>query len=101
MRRALAFLTPLGGAAAPSPSALAWFPVVGAAMGLALGAVWWGVARLWAPYAATLVIDEADDALAGAVEDEGIRCVVAPTVMHGPPEAAALARTVLGAGAGG
>jgi LPPG:FO 2-phospho-L-lactate transferase len=60
-----------------------------------------GVARLWAPYAATLVIDEADDALSGAVEDEGIRCVVAPTVMHGPPEAAALARTVLGAGAGG
>ena len=43
-----------------------------------------GVARLYAPLAATLVIDEADAGLAGAVEDAGMRCVVAPTVMHGP-----------------
>jgi len=56
-----------------------------------------GVARLWAPVAATLVVDEADAALAGAVEAEGVRCTVAPTVMRGPAEAAALARTVLDA----
>jgi LPPG:FO 2-phospho-L-lactate transferase len=56
-----------------------------------------GVARLWAPYAATLVIDEADAALAGAVAAAGMRPVVAPTVMTGPTEAAALARIVLGA----
>ena len=56
-----------------------------------------GVARLWAPWAATLVIDEADAALAPAVEEEGVRCVVAPTVMRGPEEAAALARVVLAA----
>jgi hypothetical protein len=54
-----------------------------------------GVARLWAPYAATLVIDEADRALAGAVADAGMHPVVAPTVMAGPAEAAALARIVL------
>jgi LPPG:FO 2-phospho-L-lactate transferase len=54
-----------------------------------------GVARLYADVAATLVIDEADAALAGAVEDEGVRCVVAPTLMHGPAEAAALARVTL------
>jgi LPPG:FO 2-phospho-L-lactate transferase len=54
-----------------------------------------GVARLWAPWAATLVVDEADAALAPLVEEEGVRCVVAPTVMHGPAEAAALARVVL------
>ena len=54
-----------------------------------------GVARLYAPLAACLVIDEADAALAGAVEAVGMRCVVAPTVMHGPAESAALARTVL------
>jgi LPPG:FO 2-phospho-L-lactate transferase len=54
-----------------------------------------GVARLYAPIAATLVIDTADADLAGAVEEAGMRCVVAPTVMHGPVEAAALARVVL------
>ncbi len=54
-----------------------------------------GVARLWSPYAATLVIDVADAALAEAVAGAGMRPVVAPTVMVGPPEAAALARTVL------
>ena len=54
-----------------------------------------GVARLYAPYAACLVVDDADGALAPAVEAEGVRCVVAPTVMKGPAEAAALARVVL------
>jgi LPPG:FO 2-phospho-L-lactate transferase len=57
-----------------------------------------GVARLYAGLAATLVVDEADAGHAGAVEAEGMRCLVTPTVMRGPEEAAALARTVLGAG---
>jgi len=56
-----------------------------------------GVARLYAPWVATLVIDEADAHLAGAVEAEGVRCVVAPTVMADPARAAALARVVLDA----
>jgi LPPG:FO 2-phospho-L-lactate transferase len=55
-----------------------------------------GVARLYAPIAATLVIDEADAGLATQVEEAGVRCIVAPTLMHGPPEAAALAKVVLG-----
>jgi LPPG:FO 2-phospho-L-lactate transferase len=54
-----------------------------------------GVARLYAPIAATLVVDEADAGLAPAVEEEGMRCIVAPTIMRGPAEAAALARVVL------
>jgi LPPG:FO 2-phospho-L-lactate transferase len=54
-----------------------------------------GVARLYAPLAARLVIDEADADLADAVTAEGIEAVVAPTMMDGPPEAAALARVVL------
>lgn len=57
-----------------------------------------GVARLYQAVAATLVIDEVDGALASAVEDAGMRCVVAPTIMRGPSEAAALARVVLAAG---
>jgi len=58
-----------------------------------------GVARLYAPFVGTLVIDSADAHRAGDVEAEGVRCVVAPTVMHGPAEAAALARVVLDANA--
>ena len=54
-----------------------------------------GVARLYAPLAARLVIDEADADLADAVTAEGIEAVVAPTMMYGPPEAAALARVVV------
>jgi LPPG:FO 2-phospho-L-lactate transferase len=54
-----------------------------------------GVARMWAPFAATLVIDEADRDRAGEVEAAGMRAVVGPTIMSGPPEAAALARLVL------
>ena len=56
-----------------------------------------GVARLYAPWVHTLVIDEADRDLAGAVEAEGLRCVVAPTVMRTPALASALARTVIDA----
>ena len=56
-----------------------------------------GVARLYASLAATLVVDEADAGLAGAVEEEGLRCVVAPAVMSGLAEAASLARAVLDA----
>jgi LPPG:FO 2-phospho-L-lactate transferase len=54
-----------------------------------------GVARLYAPLASKLVIDEADADLADAVDAEGIEAVVAPTMMYGPPEAKALAEVVL------
>ena len=57
-----------------------------------------GVARLYAPIAATLIIDEADAELAGAVEAEGLACVVAPTIMAGRAEAATLAGHVLASG---
>ena len=56
-----------------------------------------GVARLYAPFAATLVVDDADAALAAPVEACGVRCVVAPTVMHTPAHAAALATRLLDA----
>ena len=56
-----------------------------------------GVARLYAPYASVLLVDEADRDLADTVEREGMRCVVTPTVMSGPEQAAALARAAIGA----
>jgi LPPG:FO 2-phospho-L-lactate transferase len=54
-----------------------------------------GVARLYAPWVGTLVVDEADRQHAAAVEAEGVRCVVAPTIMDSPGRAAALARVVV------
>jgi LPPG:FO 2-phospho-L-lactate transferase len=56
-----------------------------------------GVARWYASWVGTRVIDEADASLAGAVEAEGVRCLVAPTVMSTVDHAAALSRTVLDA----
>ena len=56
-----------------------------------------GVARLYAPLAAVLVIDAADADLAPAVEEQGMRVVVTPTVMSTPERARSLAATVLGA----
>ncbi len=60
-----------------------------------------GVARLYAPICATLVIDHADAALAEAVEAEGMRCIVTDTIMRDPEVAGRLARTTLDASAPG
>ena len=54
-----------------------------------------GVARLWSRWAATLVVDEADADAVVDVEAQGVRCVVAPSIMSGPVEAARLASVVL------
>lgn len=56
-----------------------------------------GIARLCAPWAGTLVIDEQDAALAPCVEAEGVRPVVAPTIMSTSARAAALAEVVVDA----
>ena len=60
-----------------------------------------GVARMWAPYAATLVMDEADRDRVPDVEAAGMRAVVGPTVMTGVEESAALARLALDAASPG
>jgi len=53
-----------------------------------------GVARLYAPWVGTLVIDDVDAALAPTIEREGVRCVVTDTVMASRARAAALAEVV-------
>jgi len=72
MRRAWSFLTPFGGAADPAPSALAWFPVVGALIGLAVGGIWWAARRGWAPPAAAAVAVIADAGLTGMLHLDGL-----------------------------
>lgn len=54
-----------------------------------------GIARLYSPYCSALIIDSADADSSDAVEAEGLRCVVADTIMSGPAEAAALAKVVI------
>jgi adenosylcobinamide-GDP ribazoletransferase len=72
MRRALAFLTPFGGAAVPASGTLDWFPVVGAVIGLAVGGVWWVAARAWPPAAAAGVVILSDVVLTGYLHLDGL-----------------------------
>jgi LPPG:FO 2-phospho-L-lactate transferase len=60
-----------------------------------------GVARLYAPIAATLVIDPVDADLATDVETTGMRCVVTPTVMSDADVSRALAEACLAVAAAG
>ncbi len=53
-----------------------------------------GVARLYASWAGTLVVDVADRDRASEVEALGLRCLVAPTVMSTPERAEVLAALV-------
>jgi LPPG:FO 2-phospho-L-lactate transferase len=54
-----------------------------------------GVARIYRELASVLVVDTVDADLAPAVEDAGMRCVVAPSIMSDPAASAALARVCL------
>jgi len=56
-----------------------------------------GVARLYAPICSTLVIDQRDSDSVARVEAEGLRCVVADTIMSSLDVARALALTTIGA----
>ncbi len=54
-----------------------------------------GVARWYAEVVGTLIIDEIDADLAPAIEAEGVKAVVVPTIMKDKADAAALARVCL------
>jgi len=71
-RAALAFLTPLGGAAEPTPTSLAWFPVVGAGLGAALGGAWWVTEHWWPVGVAAVLVVVADLALTGLLHFDGL-----------------------------
>jgi LPPG:FO 2-phospho-L-lactate transferase len=55
-----------------------------------------GIARLYAPFVGTLVIDAADADHADAVRAAGLRCVVTDTIMRDPAAASALCEVALG-----
>lgn len=72
MRRALAFLTPLGGATTPTTDTLLWFPAAGALIGLAVGLVWWGAAAIWPPTVAAAIAVAFDLAITGILHVDGL-----------------------------
>jgi adenosylcobinamide-GDP ribazoletransferase len=72
MRRALSFLTPFLGAAEPRAETLTWFPFAGAALGLVLGALWWGAEWAWPPAVAAAIVVAADLALTGLLHVDGL-----------------------------
>jgi adenosylcobinamide-GDP ribazoletransferase len=72
VRSALAFLTAFPGARTPTDRSLRWFPAVGALLGLVLGGLWWGAAKIWPlPVAAAIVVG-ADLALTGMLHLDGL-----------------------------
>lgn len=72
MLSAVAFLTVLGGARSPGPRTFAWFPVVGAGIGLLLAGVWLGASELWTPPVAAALVVAADLALTGMLHLDGL-----------------------------
>ena len=72
MRRALAFLTPLGGSTLPAPSALKWFPAIGAFLGITLGVGWSIASDVWGPGVAAALVLCADLGLTGLLHVEGL-----------------------------
>lgn len=72
MLAALSFLTPLGPARVPNGRTLAWFPLVGAAIGLVLGGIWWATARAWTPGVAAALVIVADLGITGLLHFDGL-----------------------------
>jgi adenosylcobinamide-GDP ribazoletransferase len=72
VRRAVGFLTSLGGPAEPSAHALAWFAPVGVGLGLVLGGVWWLAGRWWPAGLAAVLVVLADLGLTGLLHFDGL-----------------------------
>ncbi|MHB1925523.1 MAG: adenosylcobinamide-GDP ribazoletransferase, partial [Acidimicrobiales bacterium] len=69
---AFSFLTCLGGGRPPSQRATLWFPLVGLALGLALGGIWWGAHRAWPVGVAAVLVVVADLVLTGMLHFDGL-----------------------------
>ena len=72
MRSALSFLTPFAGARAPTPTALLWFPIVGALLGFSVGGVWHLADWIWPPLVAAALVVLADLAVTGMLHFDGL-----------------------------
>lgn len=93
MRRAVSFLTIFGSGSAPNESTLAWFPEVGALIGLALGGIWWLAAKVWSPIPTAAVVVVAELVITGMLHVDGLADagdgLIAPLERHRRLEAMA------------
>ncbi|MHB8263765.1 MAG: adenosylcobinamide-GDP ribazoletransferase [Acidimicrobiales bacterium] len=69
---AVSFLTVFPGRGRMGHSALYWFPVVGAGLGLLLGGIWYGTNLLWPPGVAAALVVGADIAGTGMLHMDGL-----------------------------
>jgi len=51
---------------------MVWFPIVGALLGLAIGLIWWLVAKAWTPLPSAAIVVVADMALTGLLHFDGL-----------------------------
>ena len=72
MKSAFAFLSAFGRASSPTPTTFAWFPCVGAVLGLVVGGVWWASDRLWPPMVGAILAVIADLVLTGLLHFDGL-----------------------------
>ncbi|MBV9254332.1 MAG: adenosylcobinamide-GDP ribazoletransferase [Actinobacteria bacterium] len=72
IRPAFAFLTSLGGARDPEPGMVAWFPVVGAAVGAIVGGSWWLAGRIWPAAVAAAIALSVDLGVTGLLHADGL-----------------------------
>ncbi len=72
MREALAFLTVVGRPSPPTPRALRWFPVVGAAVGGVVGTVWWLTDQAFPALLAAALVVAVDLAVTGLLHADGL-----------------------------
>jgi adenosylcobinamide-GDP ribazoletransferase len=72
MRDALAFLTVVGRPRRPTPRSLRWFPLVGAAIGAAVGSVWWLADQVFPALLAAALAVAADLAVTGLLHADGL-----------------------------
>lgn len=69
---ATAFLTAFGRGAPPSASSMAWFPVVGAAVGALLAGLWIGAEKVWPVGVAAAIVVVADLVVTGMLHVDGL-----------------------------
>jgi adenosylcobinamide-GDP ribazoletransferase len=72
VRRAFSFLSLFGSARTPTSTTLAWFPLVGAVLGLAVGGAWWLAAKAWPPLLAAAIALSVDLVLTGLLHFDGL-----------------------------
>lgn len=72
MRAALSFLTIAGRSQTPTAETLPWFPVIGALIGLAVGAIWVGAGHAWPVAVAAALALSADAVLTGGLHWDGL-----------------------------